>query len=150
RPRTDQRHQQHQTAALVESRRPTQKKQPQKAVRQHTWLPVVSGIVAIGKYSQKQIDQLQRFNKPIVVIDYDELSNGCDSVLPDFDGGIKQAADFLAARYAKIGMIAGQEKTTDQKPVSDSRRDTFAKTLKAKNLYQSEWFMMGDYSEKSG
>ena len=47
-------------------------------------------------------------------------------------------------------MIAGQEKTTDQKPVSDSRRDTFAKTLKAKNLYQSEWFMMGDYSEKSG
>lgn len=110
----------------------------------------VSGIVAIGKYSQKQIDQLQRFNKPIVVIDYDELSNGCDSVLPDFDGGIKQAADFLAARYAKIGMIAGQEKTTDQKPVSDSRRDTFAKTLKAKNLYHSEWFMMGDYSEKSG
>ena len=62
----------------------------------------------------------------------------------------QQAADFLAARYAKIGMIAGQEKTTDQKPVSDSRRDTFAKTLKAKNLYHSEWFMMGDYSEKSG
>lgn len=48
RPRTDQRHQQHQTAALVESRRPTQKKQPQKAVRQHTWLPVASGIGSVG------------------------------------------------------------------------------------------------------
>ena len=48
RPRTDQRHQQHQTAALVESRRPTQKKQPQKAVHQHTWLPVASGIGSVG------------------------------------------------------------------------------------------------------
>lgn len=110
----------------------------------------VSGIIAIGKYSHQQIEQLKRFNRPIVVIDHDELANGCDSVLPDFDGAIGQVAKYLTTKYTKIGMIAGQEETTDQIPVEDSRRDTFAKLLKKAGLYRAEWFVMGDYSEKSG
>lgn len=110
----------------------------------------LAGIIAIGKYSQQQLQLLRSITKNVVVIDHDELANGYDSVIPDFRGGMKQAADFLTARYDRIAMIAGQERTRDGELVLDERQRAFADVLREHDCYDQRLFVTGDYSEQSG
>ena len=110
----------------------------------------LAGIIAIGKYSQQQLNTLHAITSNVVVIDHDELANGFDCVVPDFRGGMQQAANFLAQRYQSIAMIAGQEKTRDGELVSDVRQIVFADQLKRYHCYNSKLFVTGDYSEQSG
>lgn len=110
----------------------------------------VAGIIAIGKYSFHQLTILKSISTNVVVLDHDELENGFDCVVPDFKGGMHQAADFLTAHYHHIGMIAGQEKTRDGELVFDDRQQAFAKRLQEHGCYESQLFVTGDYSEPSG
>lgn len=110
----------------------------------------LAGIIAIGKYSQRQLQVLRSITKNVVVIDHDELANGYDSVIPDFHGGMQQAADFLTTHYNRIAMIAGQERTRDGELVFDDRQSTFADELRKHDCYDQKLFVTGDYSEQSG
>lgn len=110
----------------------------------------LAGIIAIGKYSQQQLATLHNITKNVVVIDHDELANGFDCVVPDFRGGMGQAAAFLTKNYHAIAMIAGQEKTSDGELVSDVRQAAFADQLRKFHCYDSKLFVTGDYSEQSG
>ena len=110
----------------------------------------LAGIIAIGKYSQQQLEIFHSITRNVVVIDHDELANGFDCVVPDFRGGMKQAAEFLAEKYHSIAMIAGQEKTRDGELVSDVRQSVFAEQLQSLHCYNNKLFVTGDYSEQSG
>lgn len=110
----------------------------------------LAGIIAIGKFSQQQLHQLRAITHNVVVLDHDELANGYDSVIPDFHGGIRQAAEFLTARYQRIAMIAGQEKTRDGELVFDDRQQVFEAALQSHDCYYNKLFVTGDYSEQSG
>ena len=101
-----------------------------------------AGIIAIGKYSPAQLKQLSE------VIDGDVLAQGYDCVVPDFEGGITQATQALLAKYRRVGMIAGQESTTDGRPVADPRASAFQAAMGAQVV--PAWLKVGDYSEKSG
>lgn len=110
----------------------------------------VVGIIAIGKYSQHQLQSLHTITNNVVVIDHDELANGYDSVVPDFAGAMKQAADFLTKHYHHIAMIAGQEKTRDGELVADDRQRLFEDQLVKHHCFNSKLFMTGNFSEQSG
>ena len=110
----------------------------------------LAGIIAIGKYSRQQLEIFHSITRNVVVIDHDELANGFDCVVPDFRGGMKQAAEFLAEKYHSIAMIAGQEKTRDGELVSDVRQSVFAEQLQSLHCYNNKLFVTGDYSEQSG
>ncbi|HJA46716.1 MAG TPA: LacI family DNA-binding transcriptional regulator [Candidatus Limosilactobacillus excrementigallinarum] len=110
----------------------------------------LAGIIAIGKFSQRQLQQLRTITHNVVVLDHDELAHGYDSVIPDFHGGVRQAAEFLTARYDQIAMIAGQEKTRDGEIVFDDRQQVFESALRQHDQYNNKLFVTGDYSEQSG
>lgn len=110
----------------------------------------VNGIVAIGKFSGHQIRHLQQLTPAVVFVDYDVLSRGGDSVVPDFVGGIHQAADFLVAHYQRIGMIAGLELTTDGQRVRDLREQTFIASLREKELYFPDLVEVANYTVAGG
>ena len=107
-----------------------------------------AGIIAIGKYSPAQLKQLSAVSRELVVIDGDVLAQGYDCVVPDFEGGITQATQALLAKYRRVGMIAGQESTTDGRPVADPRASAFQAAMGAQ--FVPAWLKVGDYSEKSG
>lgn len=110
----------------------------------------INGIVAIGKFSGHQIRHLQQITAAVVFVDYDVLSRGGDSVVPDFIGGIHQATDFLVAHYQRIGMIAGLELTTDGQRVRDLREQTFINNLRERELYYPDLIELADYTVAGG
>ena len=108
------------------------------------------GIVAIGKFSKPQVKQLKAVTDSLVIIDHDDLANGCDCVVPDFVGGITQATEYLCEHYDRVGMFAGKEMTTDGKEVEDERKQTFERIMKEKGRLREDWVQTGDYSTESG
>ena len=112
-----------------------------------TVLPDVENVIAIGKYSRAQLEKMQQRFANIVVVDDDCLELGLDCVLPDLAGGIRQAVHYLQRHYAEIGMIAGQEETTDGRLVDDRRLSAFQAAV---DPSQAENYVYGDYQSVGG
>ena len=109
----------------------------------------VDGIIAIGKYSARQLENMKRYADVIIDVDGDALSQGIPCVVPDFVGGITQAVDYLAPHHQRIGMIAGQETTGDQETVGDLRFKTFVDLMEERQR-PADLTCLGDYSDHSG
>src|SRR5699024_12316757 len=48
----------------------------------------VDGIIAIGKYSTNEIQQLDNLNANLIFVDSDSLSNGFSCVVTDFQNSV--------------------------------------------------------------
>lgn len=112
----------------------------------------VDGIIALGKFSRNQIHQLQRISGNIVLVDFDGLAYGCDSVVTDFEQSVDMVIDrFNQSGFQDVGMIYGVEKTTDQKQViNDLRYHYFVKATTALNIYHPEFVFEGNFTSQSG
>ena len=112
----------------------------------------VSGIIAIGKFSSEQINRLENLSKNLVFVDSDTLNAGHPCVTTDFDNAVVKVLDyFMQQGFTKIGMIAGEERTTDQKElIVDQRFRTFKNYAYENNLYNPDYVFVGDFSAPSG
>ncbi|KRM61998.1 galactose operon repressor [Paucilactobacillus vaccinostercus DSM 20634] len=112
----------------------------------------VDGIIALGKFSPNQIRQLQRISSNVVLVDFDGLSHGCDSVVTDFEQSVDMVIDrFQQAEINDIGMIYGTEKTTDQKQtINDQRYHYFVKAVTALGIYNPDFVFEGDFTSQAG
>ncbi|MBP2619771.1 LacI family DNA-binding transcriptional regulator [Streptococcus panodentis] len=115
-------------------------------------LEEADGIAALGKFSPKQIRELQQFRRPLVFVDSDTLSQGHSCVTTDFEHSVIEVLDyFLAQDLSGIGMIAGQEQTADKTvQLPDQRLTTFRTYLSEKGLYRPDWVKAGRFSSESG
>jgi len=91
----------------------------------------IDGIIAIGKFSSAQVTTLARINSKLVFIDDDHFGSGYDSVLTDFQYGIENVLDYFDQQnIADIGLIYGEEKTTDNlRTIPDPRYRSFKNNL---------------------
>lgn len=111
----------------------------------------VTGIIAIGKFSDAQVEKFQLVTKNIVFVDYDSLAAGYDCLVPDFENAVRSViSEFVNEGIEDIGMLVGTETTTDNEIVPDLRRFYFENDLRQKNLYHSEFIFAGDYTSMSG
>lgn len=111
----------------------------------------VTGIIAIGKFSDSQVQALRLVTSNIVFVDYDSLAAGYDCLVPDFENAVRSViSEFVSEGINDIGMLAGTEKTTDQQIVPDLRRFYFESNLRQQNLYHPEFIFAGDYTSMSG
>ncbi|MGT2888327.1 LacI family DNA-binding transcriptional regulator [Streptococcus didelphis] len=112
----------------------------------------VIGIIAIGKFSTKQIQKLERHKREIVFVDFDTLTAGHHCVTTDFDHSVTMVLDyFLSKGLTKIGMLAGQEKTSDQlETLIDQRFRSFKHYAHEKGIYQADYLFVGEFSAQSG
>ena len=112
----------------------------------------IDGLIAIGKFSPAQIQQLEQYSNHLVFVDSDTLNAGHSCVTIDFENAVRKVLEyFMNAGFDQIGMIAGQERTSDQASlISDPRLASFQQYLSDKGIFQPEFVKVGSFSSESG
>jgi LacI family transcriptional regulator len=108
------------------------------------------GMIAIGKYSPAQLKAFKAKKLPLVVIDQDVLGADVACVVPDFQAPITAIAQyFLSEGHTNIGMLAGQEETTDHVALTDLRPALFSNAVVAAGG-QKPQIITGKFNTESG
>lgn len=104
------------------------------------------GIIAIGKFSDEQIESMTKGTKRIVFVDYDTLCKGFNCVVTDFKNSTEMVVNhFLELGINRIGLLGGTEKTTDgQLQIRDERREHYEKLLKDRGIYHPQYVFEGE------
>jgi LacI family transcriptional regulator len=111
----------------------------------------LQGIIAIGKFSDKQLRKLSRLKRPLVVVDQDTLHLGINCITTDFDHAVASIIQrFIASGHQRIGMLAGQETTSDGQQLSDPRLRAFKEYMYAYHRYDARFVSTGPFSIESG
>lgn len=112
----------------------------------------INGIIAVGKFSEQQVQTLANMTNKIVFIDDDQFASGYDCVLTNFDLGVKRVIDYFTNQNIHdIGLIYGEEKTTDGfRTISDPRYKAFKNQMEAKKIFDHKTCFKGDYTKESG
>lgn len=111
----------------------------------------VDGIIAVGKYSQNQVQQLSELTKNLVFVDWSGIEDGFDSVVTQFKPGVRQVIDFLSKQSNEIGIIYGSEDTTDHElTIVDPRYKAFKSIMAERKKFNSKFAFEGNYTNQSG
>ena len=115
-------------------------------------LEQIDGIIAIGKFSTKQVKELEQYSPALVFVDSDTLDQGHSCVTTDFEHAVTHVLHhFLQQGIREIGMIAGREETTDGTiSLDDPRLACFYRYLSDIGLYQPAYVKVGKFSSESG
>jgi LacI family transcriptional regulator len=112
----------------------------------------LQGIIAVGKFSLKQIDELTTITKNVVFVDSNPDENQYDSIVIDFEKATKTVLNyFLQKGHTKIGYIGGREVYKDQTAeIEDYREKTFKSFMTECNLLDKRSMYIGTYSVEDG
>ena len=115
-------------------------------------LDQVDGIIAIGKFSTQKIKELELYTDKLVFIDINTLAYGHSCVTTDFENSVIAVLNhFLEKQHQQIGLLIGQEQTSDKTTtLSDPRLLAFKNYLTKKQLYQEKYVKIGNFSSESG
>ncbi|MBZ2135229.1 LacI family DNA-binding transcriptional regulator [Streptococcus gordonii] len=117
-----------------------------------TQLENIDGIIAIGKFSPDKIKELETYSDNLVFVDSDTLNYGHSCVTTDFENSVINVIDyFINNGLKKIGMIAGQETSSDKSTLlSDPRLNTFQSYLQQLKLYDPNLIKIGSFTSEAG
>ncbi|WP_459726690.1 LacI family DNA-binding transcriptional regulator [Lactiplantibacillus plantarum] len=112
----------------------------------------IDAIVAVGKFSPVQVQQLSRLSSQLVFVDDDHFAQGFSSVVTDFTFATNRVVDYFWRRGIRdIGMIYGKEWSTDQQvEIPNQRQQSFEQALQRHHAYHAEYVLAGDYTSQSG
>lgn len=112
----------------------------------------IQNIIAVGKFSEKQINKFASENCNIVFVDYSPNENIFDSVVTNFELATKNVIDhFTEKGHKNIGYIGGTEVFKDKSDyVDDVRGKTFKSYLKKLNLWNEKNVYVGNFSVDDG
>ena len=104
---------------------------------------ILSGIIAIGKFTQNEVSMLNEVCDDIVFLDSSPNEQKYDSVKVNFKLGTYKALDHLIQLgHVEIGYI-GSSKTPDdyREKTKDNRLKFFMEYMKSKGLYKKEYIL---------
>ena len=112
----------------------------------------VIGIVAIGKFGERQVQRLMDFGKPLCFIDSDQFKWKQDCVIVDFASAMEQViAEMDRGGHTQIGFLEGKELTNDKEMlVRDLRSELFLAELRKRGWYRDKYHRSGSFSTSSG
>lgn len=112
----------------------------------------IKGIIAVGKFSDKQIKELEAINNRIVFVDYNPDEEKFDAVVVDFEKATKKVINyFIKLGHTEIGFIGGREILKGEKsPIVDLREKTFYLYMKEKELFNEDFIYIGSFSVDDG
>lgn len=112
----------------------------------------IQNIIAVGKFSEKQINKFANENSNIVFVDYSPNENIFDSVVTNFELATKNVINhFTEKGHKNIGYIGGTEAFKDKSDyVDDIRGKTFKSYLKKLNLWNEKNVYVGNFSVDDG
>ncbi|GEK89543.1 LacI family DNA-binding transcriptional regulator [Alkalibacterium putridalgicola] len=111
----------------------------------------LAGILAIGKFSHKQVKQLMRHNVPLCFVDHLPQEE-VDSVVVNFKKAMRRNIDYLLEKgHTKIGFIGGEESFSDGTGQWVDPREKYVREyLKRKKLYKEAYFFKGAFRVEDG
>ena len=113
----------------------------------------VDGIIAVGKFSNEEIDKLQMISSNILFVDSSPLESQCDAVVIDIEKATKKVLDYMTEEkeIEKIGYIGGLDCIGhDRKPIADLREKTLRTYLQTKEMLYEEHIHVGSFTAESG
>src|SRR5699024_8802385 len=105
----------------------------------------IDGIIAIGKFSEMQMDKLHEWNASVCFVDNRHAFPAYDSVVVDLGQATSEVLDhFISRGHQKIGILAGEERFTDGTAMpEDPRLERFRSHLAAHHLYAETYCYIG-------
>ncbi|ALC92298.1 LacI family transcriptional regulator [Bacillus sp. FJAT-18017] len=111
----------------------------------------LDGILALGTFKQKDIEEIKGFDTPSVFVDSNPDEEYFDSVNIDFKSATKSALNYLIGLgHERIGFIGGVETDMYGNRFKDLRQDVFETYLKEKHIFNEELVKIGGYDPKDG
>jgi LacI family transcriptional regulator len=113
----------------------------------------VDGIIAIGKFSQDDIQSFEDITDNLVFVDSSPDLLKYDSVVIDFTDAMKNVIDYLIEdkKYTSIGYIGGREHIGKNMTQIGERREQFFKDyLIDKNRLDEKNVLIGHFTSSSG
>lgn len=117
-----------------------------------TELKELSGVIAIGKFSNEDIEEFSLCYPNIVFADSCPNEKIYDSVVIDFKRAVLEVLEhLLSLDYETIGFIGGREYIgEDQEPIEDGRILTYNRFMKDKGLYDIDNIYLGRFIAEDG
>jgi LacI family transcriptional regulator len=112
----------------------------------------IQGLIAIGKFSGRQVKELQSLTENIVFVDFSPDEEQFDSVVVDFGKAVEKVLSFFWQNgHKQIGYIGGREAFKDQTSViEDPREGTFKRYMAEKGILNEAYMYRGSYSVEDG
>ncbi|WP_163100127.1 LacI family DNA-binding transcriptional regulator [Peribacillus alkalitolerans] len=110
------------------------------------------GLIAIGKFSHNQIEELHTITSNIVFVDTSPDEDQFDSIVIDFERATKKVLDhFIDKGHKQIGYIGGRESFKDKTSmIEDPREIMFKRYLTEKGLLNEAFMYIGHFSVGDG
>lgn len=112
----------------------------------------MDGIIAIGKFGDIEIGEMKKITDRMVFVDSSPNELEYDSVVIDYEGGVKRALNHLhELGHRNIGYIGGQEYVEKgEKKINDERLDAYKKNMQSINNYDEENIYLGRFLPEDG
>lgn len=105
----------------------------------------IEGIIAVGKFSESQINELTEITPHIVFVDYSPNDDMYDAIIVDFEKATKTIINyFMSTHHETIGFIGGTETLKgESNPLEDLREKTFRSYMKEQKIYDENFVYVG-------
>ncbi len=112
----------------------------------------IEGIIAVGKFSPGQIEQMNEVSPNIVFADFSPEQEDYDSVAIDFEKATRKVLSYFETHgHTEIGYIGGHETFRGEFEVlEDPREQTFRSYMQAKNRLNEDWIYIRHFSVNDG
>lgn len=112
-----------------------------------THIEKLDGIVAVGKFSDEDIDIFSKYSDNIVFVDSSPDEKKYDSVVIDFKKAVTEVFDYLyTLGHREIGYIGGREYIgSTRKLVKDYREETYYEYMIEKGIYNPNYVSTGKF-----
>lgn len=111
----------------------------------------IDGIIAIGKFSSDEIEDLCSFTSNIVFLDSSPQEKSFDSVTINVRLGISEALEYLMKLdHREIGFVGGTVVGDHKEITVDNRKKEFIDIMESYNIYNPDYIYIGNkisYSE---
>lgn len=115
-------------------------------------LQKVEGLIAIGKFSESDIQQFKKVSNQMVFVDYSPDEENTDSIVIDFERAMHCAVHhFIDRGHRHIGYIGGREYVgVDRMPLGERRETVFREILEKHECLDPDQIFIGSFVAGSG
>ncbi|EQB38047.1 MULTISPECIES: LacI family DNA-binding transcriptional regulator [Virgibacillus] len=112
----------------------------------------VDGIIAVGKFSATQVNELTTVSPHVVFVDDSPDEDKYDAIIIDFEKATKTVIDyFLNTGHESIGLIGGREQLKGEEVArTDLREKTFITYMKEKAMFDCNYIFVSSFSVDEG
>lgn len=111
----------------------------------------VNGIICIGKFSKRRVEEFIDICKNIVFLDMPVEQYNITTLTMDFEQAVNQALNYLVRLgHKKIAFLGGREYVGNDELVLDERKQAYISFMKKNKLSYKEYMIEGNFSSASG